>query len=77
MFAINSKGSRFQEILLYDLEEGSLLKRFELGYRLFEKSDGEKFINDTRPSYVFLPGDDAILVAMGNRLIKWNLELNQ
>lgn len=77
MFAINSKGSRFQEILLYDLEEGSLLKRFELGYRLFEKSDGEKIINDSRPSYVFLPDDSAILVAMGNRLIKWNLEFNQ
>jgi hypothetical protein len=77
MFAINSRGSRFQEILLYDLEEGSLLKRFELGYRLFEKSEGEKFTNDSRPSYVFLPGDGAILVAMGNRLIKWNLELNQ
>ena len=77
MFAVNSRGTRFQEIHLYDLEDGSLLKRFELGHRLFEKSEGEKFISDSRPSFVFLPGDSAILVAMGNRMIIWNLELNQ
>ncbi len=76
-FAINSRGTRFQEIHLYDLEDGSLLKRFELGHRLFEKSDGEKFISDSRPSFVFLPGDSSILVAMGNRMIIWNLEFNQ
>lgn len=77
LFAINSKGNRFQEIHLYSLEDGTLLKRFELGYRLFEKSDGEKFINDSRPSFLFLPGDQSILIAMGNRMISWNTESNQ
>lgn len=77
LFAINSRGTRFQEIHLYDMQEGSLLKRLELGHRLFEKSDGEKFISDSRPSFVFLPGDSSILVAMGNRLIKWNIESKQ
>lgn len=77
LFAVNSRGTRFQEIHLYDLEDGSLLRRFELGHRLFEKSDGEKFISDSRPSFVFLPGDSSILIAMGNRLVKWNFEINQ
>jgi len=77
MFAVNSRGTRFQEIHLYNQEDGSLLKRFELGHWLFEKSDGEKFISDSRPSFVFMPGDTTILVAMGNRMIIWNLEFNQ
>ena len=77
MFAINSKGNRFQEIHLYDFESGTLLKRFELGYRMFEKSDGEKFINDSRPSFAFLPGDKSILISIGNHMFVWNLEFNQ
>ena len=77
MFAINSMGNRFQEIHLYDFVNGALLKRFELGYRLFEKSDGEKFVTDSRPSFTFLPGDQSILIASGNRIVLWNLELNQ
>lgn len=76
MFAINSKGNRFQEIHLYDAETGTLQKRFELGSRLFEKVDGEKLTNDARPSFVFLPGDQSILIAMGNQLVIWNHELN-
>lgn len=76
LFAINSKGTRFQEIHLYDTETGSLQKRFELGNRLFEKSDGEKLTSDSRPSFTFLPGNRSILIAMGNQLIKWNIEIN-
>ena len=77
LFAINSKANRFQEIHLYDLVNGALLKRFELGYGLFGKSDGEKYVNDSHPSFTFLPGDQSILIAIGNRMILWNLELNQ
>jgi len=77
LFAINSKGTRFQEIHLYDTETGTLQKRFELGNRLFEKSDGEKLTSDSRPSFTFLPGDKSILIAMGNQLVVWNFELNQ
>jgi hypothetical protein len=77
MFAINSKGNRFQEMHLYNYETGELEKRFELGHRLFEKVDGEKMINSSHPVFVFLPDDQSILVAMGNQLIKWNLEINK
>ncbi len=76
LFAINSKGNRFQEIHLYDAETGTLQKRFELGSRLFEKVDGEKTTSDSRPSFTFLPGDQSILIAMGNQLIQWNFEFN-
>jgi len=75
-FAISSKGTRFQEIHLYDSETGTLQKRFELGNRLFEKVDGIKLTSDSRPSLTFLPNDQSILVAMGNQLVVWNLELN-
>jgi WD40 repeat protein len=75
-FAITSKGNRFQEIHLYDSETGTLQKRFELGSRLFEKVDGIKLTSDSRPSFTFLPGDQSILIAMGNQLVVWNLELN-
>ena len=77
-FAINSKGNRFQEIHLYDFASGTLLQRFELGQRLFEKgSEGEKLIKDSRPSFLFLPDDTSILITMGNQMIIWNLDTNQ
>jgi len=75
-FAINSKGNRFQEMHLYDYQSGSLEKRFELAHRLFEKADGEKIINSSRPAFVFLPDNQSILIAMGNQLIKWNIEFD-
>ncbi|PKP53944.1 MAG: hypothetical protein CVT92_01925 [Bacteroidetes bacterium HGW-Bacteroidetes-1] len=78
LFAINSKGNKFQEIHLYDFTSGTLLQRFELGQRLFEKgSEGEKLIKDSRPSFLFLPGDASILITMGNQMIIWNLDTNQ
>jgi WD40 repeat protein len=75
-FAISSKGTRFQEIHLYDSETGTLQKRFELGSHLFEKVDGIKLTSDSRPSFTFLPDNQSILIAMGNQLVVWNLELN-
>lgn len=77
LFAINSKGNRFQEMHLYNYETGELEKRFELAHRLFEKVDGEKMINSSHPAFVFLPGDKSILIAMGNQLIKWNIDYNE
>jgi len=76
LFAINSKGNRFQEMHLYNFGTGELEKRFELAQRLFEKVDGEKMINSSHPAFVFLPGDQSILIAMGNQLIKWNYNVN-
>lgn len=75
-FTINSKGNRFQEMHLYDYQTASLEKRFELAHRLFEKADGERIINSSRPAFVFLPDNHSILVGMGNQLIKWNFEPN-
>lgn len=75
LFAINSKGNRFQEMHLYDYDTATLQKRFELAHRLFEKVDGEKMVNSSRPSFIFLPDNQSILVAMGNQLIKWNIKL--
>lgn len=75
-FAINSKGNRFQEMHLYDYETASLEKRFELAHRLFEKADGERIIKSSRPAFVFLPGNQSILIGMGNQLIKWNFKNN-
>jgi len=74
LFAINSKGNRFQEMHLYDYETGELEKRFELGSRLFEKVEGEKLLHDSRPSFIILPDNLSILIAMGNQLVKWNFE---
>lgn len=75
--ATNSRGTRFEEIHLYDVASGTLLQRFEMGYRFFEKgTQGEKLIKDSRPSFVFLPGNKALLIVMGNQMIQWNFETN-
>jgi hypothetical protein len=76
-FAINSKGTRFQEMHLYDYQTATLEKRFELGHRLFEKVDGEKLINGSRPAFIFLPDNQSILIAMGNQLVKWNIDFSE
>ncbi len=76
-FAINSKGQKFQEIHLYDSETATLQKRFELGKRIFEKVDGEKIFGDSRPSFAFVPGEKAILIAMGNQFLIWNFEIDE
>jgi len=75
-FAINSKGSKFQEIHLYDSETGTLQQRFELGKRIFEKVEGEKLFTDSRPTFCFLPNNQSIVIAMGNQLVVWNFENN-
>ncbi|MFY9153808.1 MAG: hypothetical protein WAO52_17445 [Prolixibacteraceae bacterium] len=74
LFAVNSKGNRFQEMHVYNYETGELDKRFELGSRLFEKVEGEKLLHDSRPSFIILPDNQSILIAMGNQLVKWNIE---
>lgn len=76
LFAINSKGQKFQEMHLYDSETATLQKRYELGKHIFEKADGEKLFSDSRPSFTFLPGDHSIMIAMGNQLVVWNFEIN-
>ena len=76
-FGLVSQGSKFMELHIYDFETGKMYKRFELTYRLFEKHEGDFVATDMRTSFVFLPDNQTILMTMGNRLIKWNMESNQ
>ncbi len=77
LFGIVSKGNRYMELHIYDFNTGTMLKRFEESYRLFEKNEGEIIAADARSSFVFLPDDQSVIMTMGNRLIKWNLNLNE
>ncbi len=74
-FGILSLSTRFPELHIYDFETNALLKRFELSYRLFEKTKEGEFPTDGRGSFIFLPGDEEVLIVFGNRLIKWKMEL--
>jgi len=77
LFGIISQGTRFVELHIYDIRSGKMLQRFEQSYRLFEKKDGDLIVADSRASFVFLPGDEQVLMTMGNRLLIWNLNINQ
>jgi WD40 repeat protein len=74
-FGIISLSKNFPELHIYDFETNVLLKRFEMSYRLFEKSQEGEFPTDGRSSFVFLPGDEEVLIVFGNRVIKWKMEL--
>lgn len=74
-FGITSLGTKFPELHIYDFQTNDLVKRFELSYRLLEKVDEGKFPTDGRVSFIFLPGDEEILMTFGNRLIHWKLYL--
>jgi WD40 repeat protein len=74
-FGIISLSKTFAELHIYDFKTNELLKRFELSYRLFQKSSEGEFPGDGRASFVFLPGDEEVLIVFGNRVIKWKMEL--
>jgi WD40 repeat protein len=74
-FGIISLSTTFPELHIYDFETNDLLKRFELGYRLFEKTREGEFPTDGRGSFIFLPGDEEVLIVFGNRVIKWKMDL--
>jgi hypothetical protein len=74
-FGIVSMNKNFADLHIYDFETNDLLKRFELSYRLFQKTDEGEFPGDGRASFVFLPGDEEVLIVFGNRVIKWKMEL--
>ena len=73
IISLSSKNA--PELHIYDFQTNSLLKRFELGYRLFEKTAEGEFPTDGRSSFIFLPGDEEVLIVFGNRVIKWKMEL--
>jgi len=74
-FGIISMSTRFPELHIYDFETNELLKRFELNSRLFEKTDEKEFPTDGRASFIFLPGDEEVLIVFGNRVINWKMDL--
>ena len=74
-FGIISLSKMFPELHIYNFETNELLKRFELSYRLFEKTKEGEFPGDGRASFIFLPGDEEVLIIFGNRLIKWKMDL--
>jgi uncharacterized protein with WD repeat len=74
LFGVVSQNRKFLELHIYDFESGRLDHRYELAYRLFEKNEGEMVAADSRASFVFLPGDKAVLITMGNHLVKWNIK---
>jgi WD40 repeat protein len=74
-FGIMSLNKMFPELHIYDFETNQILKRFELSYRLFQKTNEGEFPGDGRASFIFLPGDEEVLIIFGNRVIKWKMEL--
>lgn len=74
-FGIISLSTMYPELHIYDFASNELLKRFELSYRLFEKTKEGEFPTDGRGSFIFLPGDEEVLIVFGNRLIKWKMDL--
>jgi Tol biopolymer transport system component len=74
-FGIISLSKMYPELHIYDFATNALLKRFELSYRLFEKTAEGEFPTDGRSSFIFLPGDEEALIVFGNRVIKWKMEL--
>jgi WD40 repeat protein len=74
-FGIISLSKNFPELQIFDFQANALLKRFELSHRLFEKAGEGEFPTDGRSSFVFLPGDEEVLIVYGNRVIKWKMDL--
>ena len=74
-FGIISLSKQYPELHIYDFNTNALLKRFEMSYRLFEKTSEGEFPTDGRSSFIFLPGDEEVLIVFGNRVIKWKLDL--
>lgn len=74
-FGIISLSKMYPELHIYDFSTNALLKRFELSHRLFEKTGEGEFPSDGRSSFIFLPGDEEVLIVYGNRVIKWKLDL--
>ena len=74
LFGIVSRSNSFLELHIYDFESKKVLYRFQQSFRLFEKNEGGMIVADSRLTFVFLPGNESILMTMGNHLIKWNFK---
>jgi hypothetical protein len=70
-----SSNQKYPEVHVYDAETGTMLDRFELSYRLFQKTDEGEFPTDGRSSFEFLPDSRSIVMVFGNRLLIWKLQV--
>ena len=73
IFGIETKGRKFREIHLYDFDNGQLLERYELSYRLLESLRAGEAVSDGRNCFEFLP-DNSVVIVTGNRLQIWKPE---
>ena len=73
IFGIETKGLKFREIHLYDFDNGQLLERYELSYRLLESIRAGESVGDGRNCFEFLP-DNSVVIVTGNRLQIWKPE---
>ena len=75
LFGIVSNG-KFPEVHIYDFMSNDMLARFELSFKMFQKSDdGSKLPTDLRASFTFLPDNRHVLITFGNRLLLWDTGL--
>lgn len=77
LMGVISQNRKFLELHIYNFETGSLLKRFELSFRLFEKTEAGIILGDNRTSFVFLPDDKSVFLTMGNHLVLWEMKLDE
>ena len=73
-FGVVSRSTKFPELHIYDFATGKLLERFEMSYRLWEKTDGGFNPGDGRMSFAFLPDNKTVVMTNGNHLIYWKLK---
>ena len=74
LFGVVSRSNRFLELHIYDFKTGKMLYRFQQSFRLFEKNDDQVMGMDSRISFVFLPGNESVMMTQGNHIIKWNFK---
>jgi WD40 repeat protein len=76
-FGVVSRSNRFLELHIYDFETGKMAHRFQQSFRLLEKNDEGLIGTDSKASFVFLPGNETVVMTMGNHLIFWDLNKEQ
>lgn len=74
LFGVVSRSTKFPELHIYDFASGDLLERFELSYRLWEKTEGGFIPGDGRMSFAFLPDNQTVVMTNGDHLIYWKLQ---
>jgi hypothetical protein len=77
LFGLVSRSDRFVELHIYNFETGKMAHRFQQGFRFLEKDKDGLIVSDSKPSFVFLPDNETVVMSMGNHLIYWNMNKEQ